>query len=194
MARVIRTQARVTKHSIVSATERAKEIVAEASAEAERIRASAAREAAALRGEAEERGRREGRASVAALETRALEARARSIDEAERTLVGLVTKIAERVLHATLADAPERVVPAVRAELARVKRAKHVELRVHPADAEALRAALARGEIFEPAAPTIVPDETVARGGCWIASDLGTIDARLEVQLAAFERALREAP
>jgi flagellar biosynthesis/type III secretory pathway protein FliH len=101
-------------------------------------------------------------------------------------MVALVTKIAERVLHATLADAPERVVPAVRAELARVKRAKHVELRVHPEDAQALRAALARGESFEPAAPSIVADATVARGGCWISSDLGTIDARLEVQLAAF--------
>jgi flagellar assembly protein FliH len=194
VARVIRARAEVTKASIVSAEARAKAIVAEATEQAERIRAQAEREAASLRAEAEERGRREGRASVAALEARALEARARSIEDAERTVVALVTKIAERVLHATLTDAPERVVPAVRAELARVKRAKQVELRVHPEDAEALRAALARGEILEPAAPTIVADETVVRGGCWISSDLGTIDARLEVQLAAFERALREAP
>lgn len=194
MARVIRARAQVTKASILTAEARAKEIVAAARAEAERIRLRADEDAATARREAEERGHAEGLARVAALETRAIAARAQSIEEAERTLVALVTKIAERVLHATLHDAPERVVPAVRAELARVKRAKHVELRVHPDDAEVLRAALGRGEVFEPAAPSVVADPSVRRGGCWISSDLGTIDARLEVQLAAFERALREAP
>jgi type III secretion system HrpE/YscL family protein len=194
VARVIRARAEVTKAVIASAEARAKAIVADANQEAEAIRTEAVREAATVRQDAEARGRAEGRASVAALEARALEARARSIEEAERTIVGLVTRIAERVLHATLVDAPERVLPAVRAELARVKRAKRVELRVHPDDADTLRAALARGESFEPSAPTIVADESIARGGCWISSELGTIDARLEVQLAAFERALLEGP
>ncbi len=194
MARVIRARAQVAKAELVSAEERAKVIVARAEEAAKRIEREAEVAAEASRRSAEERGHAEGLARVAALETAAIAARARSIDEAERTLVGLVTKIAERVLHAALTDAPERVVPAVRAELARVKRAKRVELRVHPADAEALRAALARGETFEPAAPDVVPDDSVQRGGCWISSDLGTIDARLEIQLAAFDRALREAP
>ena len=192
MARVIRAGTAVTKAGLVRARDEARSVLEAARAEAAAIRAHAEDEAARLGREASERGAREGRAAVAALEARAATARARSIEDAERTVVGLVTRIAERVLHDTLADAPERVVPAVRAELLRVRRAKQVEVRVHPDDAAALEAALARGEAFEPSAIRITPDASLIRGGCVLTSDLGTLDARLEVQLDAFERALRE--
>ncbi|MBN8612000.1 MAG: type III secretion system stator protein SctL [Deltaproteobacteria bacterium] len=192
MARVIRAGTAITKAGLVRARDEARSVLEAARAEAAAIRAHAEDEAARLGREASERGAREGRASVAALEARAATARARSIEDAERTVVGLVTRIAERVLHDSLADAPERVVPAVRAELLRVRRAKQVEVRVHPDDAAALEAALARGEVFEPSAIRITPDASLTRGGCVLTSDLGTLDARLEVQLDAFERALRE--
>ncbi|MFO0713653.1 MAG: type III secretion system stator protein SctL [Sandaracinus sp.] len=192
MARVIRARAELVRGEIVSAKARAAQIVAEAEQAAARLRAEAASEIASAKRDAIEEGRREGRALTAALEARAAEARDRSVAEAEHVVVGLVTKIAERVLHGVLEDAPERVVPAVRAELARVRRAKTVEIRLHPDDAEAVRAALARGETLEPAAPHLVPDPTIVRGGCLVSSDLGTLDARLEVQLEAFARALRE--
>ncbi len=192
MARVIRAGTAITKASVVRAKDEARVIRESAESDARAIRASAEADSDVLRREARERGASEGRASVAALETRAATARARSIDDAERTVVGLVTRIAERVLHATLADAPERIVTAVRAELDRVKRAKHVEIRVHPDDAAALEAALSRGEALSSSAVRITPDATITRGGCVLTSDLGTLDARLEVQLAAFEHALRE--
>jgi type III secretion protein L len=36
----------------------------------------------------------------------------------------------------------------------------------------------------------IVPDPKVASGGCIIESEVGTVDARLETQLRALEKAL----
>lgn len=191
MARVIRAHASVSKAVVLDAEARARGILHAAHEEREALRAHALSELEATRRAAHEQGVEEGRATVAALETRAAQARAKSIEDAEQALVGLVTKVAERVLHTTLTDAPERVVPAVRAELARLRRAKQVELRVHPDDAQALRAALASGETLEPEGTRIVADPSITRGGCVIASELGTLDARLEVQLEAFARALR---
>lgn len=192
MARVIRSHTAVTKAVVVRANEDARAIVREAESRAALILESAEREAETLRREASERGASEGRASVAALEVRAATARARSIEDAERTMVSLVTRVAERVLHAALEDAPARVVPAVREELTRIRRAKQIEVRVHPTDAATLEAALARGESLGSGALRITADAAITRGGCVLTSELGTLDARLEVQLEAFERALRE--
>lgn len=193
MARVIRTRAEVIPAPLADARARGVELLAEARAEAERIVSDARAQAANTQRAAEETGRAAGLATVAALEARALEARRRAVEDAERTVVALVTKIAERVLGEALADAPERIVPAVRAQLERVRRARTVEIRVHPEDALALEASLARGGLGDPErAVTVVPDAGITRGGCVLASDLGTLDARLEVQLEAFERALGE--
>lgn len=191
MARVIRPRAELVSAAVVDAEREARAIVERAHARAARIVEQAERERAERAREGHAEGIAAGRASVAALVMRALDARAQVIAEAEDALIGLVTRVAERVLHQTLEDAPERVVPAVRAALEQVRRAQRVELRVHPADADALTRALeASGALAGD--PRIVADPTLRRGGCVVLSELGTLDARLEVQLAAFEQALRE--
>jgi len=191
VARVIRSRAEVIASPVADAHVRGAALLAQAHAEAERVVEKARAEADRIRAEAEDAGRREGQAGLAALEARSIEARARAIDEAERTVVALVTTIAERVLGAALEDGPERIVPAVRAQLDRVRRARTLDIRVHPDDAPSVREALARGGLGEvPGAASITADATITRGGCVLSSDLGTLDARLEVQLAAFERAL----
>src|SRR5204862_424869 len=60
-----------------------------------------------------------------------------------------------------------------------------------------LAAAIARRDALSARAPAgaaleIVLDETVGRHGCVIETALGRVDARLETQLAALERALLE--
>ena len=66
-----------------------------------------------------------------------------------------------------------------------------VRVRVHPDD---LAAVEARREALATRAPAaaleLVADETVGRAGCVIDTPHGRVDARLETQLAALERAL----
>jgi len=67
-------------------------------------------------------------------------------------------------------------------------------VRVHPLDAVAVTAqrdALA-GRAPRTATLEIVADESVGRYGCVIETAVGRVDARLETQLAALERALTE--
>jgi flagellar biosynthesis/type III secretory pathway protein FliH len=67
-------------------------------------------------------------------------------------------------------------------------------VRVHPDDVAAVtvrRDALA-ARAPAGAALDIVADEAVGRHGCVIETALGRVDARLETQLAALERALLE--
>jgi type III secretion protein L len=40
----------------------------------------------------------------------------------------------------------------------------------------------------------VAADPSVARGGCLVQSDVGALDARVETQLAAIERALKAPP
>jgi flagellar biosynthesis/type III secretory pathway protein FliH len=195
MARVIQGPGRVVTRDVVGARDEAAQLREAARRDADELRARAREEAFALRAGAEEEGRAEGLATAAALVLGARAARARAVEEAERAVVALVTTIAGRVLGDTLAAEPERVVPAVRAHLEPVRRARRLELRVHPEDAPALERALREGALpVSDAVARIELDPSVTRGGCVVSSDLGTIDARLEVQLAAFERALRERP
>jgi flagellar biosynthesis/type III secretory pathway protein FliH len=193
MARVIHAPARVVPHAVATAREQADAIVRAAEAEARATLDAARAEAEAVRARAEAEGHAAGLARTAALLAHAMDARARAIDEAEGAVVALVRSIAERVLAAALSDAPERIVPAVRAHLEPLRRARRLRLRVHPDDASALAAALSEDAL--PVSAEVLqlePDHAVQRGGCVVDSDLGTVDARLEVQLAAFERALRE--
>lgn len=191
MARVIRAGAVRLPALVLDARERSAAILAKAQADAEALVAEARSKMEALEREARERNAADLDALAAALEVRAARARAEAIAQAERDVVALVTTIAERVLDAVIEDAPERIVPAVRAQLERVKRAKDVEIRVHPLDAVTLRRALGTdGD----AAPRIHEDASIRRGGCIVSSEFGILDARVEVQLAAFARALSSAP
>jgi type III secretion system HrpE/YscL family protein len=92
---------------------------------------------------------------------------------------------AEHVIAAELALVPERIAAIVEEQLTRVRRARRAVLHVHPDDVPALRAWLdARvGAHQAVAAIEIVGDAALARGGCVVVSDIGTIDARVETRL-----------
>jgi flagellar biosynthesis/type III secretory pathway protein FliH len=175
MARVIRAGSAVLHAAQLEAIDDAARIRRLAEVEAERIRE-----------QAREEGLGAARAESAAhlIETAAL--RAQVLREAEAALIPLVRSVVERVLHASLEADASRIAAVVRAHLERLQRAQHVEVHVHPDDA----AALASTSFASP--PTsIVADASLTRGDVVLQSNLGRIDARLEVQLDALERALR---
>lgn len=159
--------------AVREAREEAERIISDAHAEAERIRADLER---ALREKAQEDARAELAAERVALER----ARRAMLDDAEATVRTLALAVARRLVAEELETHPERIRSIVREASERVRRASRVRVRVSPADCAALG----------PLDAEIVEDPSVERGGCVVESDLGDVDARLEVRLEALARAL----
>ena len=161
------------------------------------------REGEALRAEARRQGYAEGREAAASeltetLATAALAgARVRvQVEPAALRLAGrLAAKMAEKIVGRAVETSPETMTEiAAQALVASRAHAGLIKLRVHPADRAALeredaqRALLARfdgGVELE-----ILDDAAVSRGGCIVETATARLDARLESQLAALERAV----
>lgn len=164
-------------------------------AEAERILAEARHEAERLRSQATSEGRERGLGAVTELLTAARVASLRAQKQAEEDLRVLAVRIAEKILGRELALGPDAVVDIVATALLQAGAPRDVTLRVHPDDLKALERG--RPRLLERCARTQVvhlrPDPAVSRGGCIVETELGTVDARLPIQLEAIERALRGA-
>ncbi len=120
-------------------------------------------------------------------QTRALDARVAD------TLARCAVQLARQVVRSELVTRPALVVQVAQDALAAVTlAARHVTLRVHPADLplvaegaeEALRARGAR----------VVADESIERGGLVVDSEAGSIDARIATRWAQAAAELSAAP
>jgi flagellar biosynthesis/type III secretory pathway protein FliH len=122
----------------------------------------------------------------------ALLARARA--EAKAAAVVLARKMAERIVgHAVAVDAQVMRDIAGQALAAARPGSGAVLLRVHPEDLASLEGARAEwlAEIGLQAGVKLVADSSIGRYGCIVETAVGRLDARLETQLDALERALR---
>jgi len=195
MGRIVSGTGRVVPAATLAARDEAATLLADARAQAEAIRA----QAADARDEAVRQGREEGRAEaaaeMAALLTDARAHGARLREAATPSAIALATKMAEQVVGRAVTLAPELMAEIAGAALEACRpRGDWVRVRVHPLDAVAVTAqrdALA-GRAPRTAKLEIVADESVGRYGCVIETAVGRVDARLETQLAALERALTE--
>lgn len=180
MSRVIRggSPPRVVPGEVASAREEAAKILADARAEASRIVAAASTEAERIEREARDRGLESARNEIAKALLDAGRARDGALSSAEREVQTLALVAAGRIVGESVPLAPERIGAIVREVLSRARRARNVEIRIHPDDVPALARTALEGA-------RIVPDPSIGRGGCIVASELGRIDARVEVQLAA---------
>ncbi|MFI5309063.1 MAG: type III secretion system stator protein SctL [Polyangiales bacterium] len=183
MARIIRADARapgVIPKAVADAGERARAILA-----------AAEQQAAALRARAEAEGRASGRAEHAATLLALTEERDRALAAIESQAVELALLAAKRVIGRELEQRPALVAEMVAPLLLRLRRAKTVTLRVHPDDRPALEASLAKLRSAESSgALRVEPDPSLSRGDCVVHSELGSLDARIDTQLAALRRAL----
>jgi len=175
--------------AVYEAQRDAETIVGSARAEAARARA----EAGAVAEEARAAGHAEGLEAARAEATRIIAAAhaeaARVRADAARDLARLAVHVAEKVLAREVAMAPDAVVAVAEQAIALARGGRTLVVRAHPDDVAALDAARVRlldgvREI------ELCADAAVARGGCVVESEAGVVDARLEVQLAALERAL----
>lgn len=110
----------------------------------------------------------------------------------EPELVRLAVKIAEKIIGHQAAINPDLVVQIVGKALGSVRHQREIYLRVNAEDYETLAAnkpvlldRLSRAQDID-----IRPDPNIPRGGCRIESEIGTVEASVDKQLAAIERVL----
>jgi flagellar biosynthesis/type III secretory pathway protein FliH len=183
----------IVEAPVYDAKMEADRLLSESRAEAERVLADARQEAEHLRSKAQAEGRERGLAAVTELLVGARAVAARSRTGAEGVLRALAVRIAEKILGRELALRPEAVTDVVGEALRLAGDPRDLVVRVNPDDL----AALERGKprLLERCraarALTFRADDSVARGGCIVETELGIVDARLSTQLEAIERALK---
>lgn len=171
----------IVRQQVISAAEQAERLVADAEATSEQIREEAWREGYTT-------GLREWEAALE--EARAQGERYRKDGQAD--FVRLAIKIAGKILGEELQAAPERVAVIVGEALKSVTRERTLTIRVAPGAAAVLTPHLARlrERLPQDCSVRVAESAEITQGGCIIVSELGAIDARVEVQLEMLERAL----
>ena len=196
MGHLVQRFGRVVPAVVVDADRQARALLDEAGRQAQALVGEARALAAELREEARRAGEEQGRAQgEAAFSTLLVQARAEAeqvrraaLPAAQTIAVRMAEKIVGRAvaLDATaMADIARQALEAARV------RAGVVSLRVHPEDwaaIETARPALA-ARLAKAVELRVIPDASVGRHGCVVESGAGRLDARLETQLAALERA-----
>jgi flagellar biosynthesis/type III secretory pathway protein FliH len=175
--------------------DRAAAVRAEAEASAAATRAAAEADRERVRAEAAEAGLAEGLARAAATLAAAAAERDRRLAALEGEIVTLAVEIARRILGRELALDPGAVRELAARALAEARGRRDVALRVNPADAARLRADAPRLAALAgaPGPLALREDPAIPEGGVLVETEAGRVDARIETQLAALERALREA-
>lgn len=122
----------------------------------------------------------------------AYDMREQIIQEAEPFLVELSCAIAEKIIGQQLTLAPEMAIELIRKSLSRRREQGVITLCVAPGQLAFVQAA--REELHfaidSQAELQILPDSTIKDNGCVIRSAFGSIDARIDTQLAEIKREL----
>lgn len=177
--------------------------VARAEAEADRVLGEAQTQAREIIAQA----RRDAAAILAAIRTQATAAaveetlevqaslaaaRDRMLAEARGEVLSIGIAAAEKIIGKTVEGAPELMEAIVQPLLLRLRRARRLELRLHPDDARTLEPRLQAlaNESGVGCPMRIESDPGMQRGGCVLRSDIGTLDARIETRLERVARAL----
>jgi flagellar assembly protein FliH len=180
---------------LTDAHARARSMIDDAGARAEQI-AENARRAAHEAGHAAgtqqaEREMSELLATMRNLIEMARAERHKIIESAEPELVKLAMGIAERVLHQQIALDRNVVVEMAKVAISRLIERDSVTVRVNPADLERMREhredVLAMGDVKN---VRIIEDQRVDRGGVVVETDAGSVDARVQTQLAEVKKVL----
>lgn len=186
----------VIEHEVLSGLEKSEGIVSRARKEASRLRKRAREvlaQAVVEKEEERKRGFEQGhQEGLAALTERLIQAEAdrnRVLTEAEPQIVRMVAEIAEKVIGREIQEGA--VVDIVRKAVSQSV-GQRITVHVHPADRSVLEEK--EKELLEVVDKsqtiTVKEDEAVSAGGCIVETELGTVDARLETQMAAIRKAL----
>ena len=114
------------------------------------------------------------------------------IEQHERELIKIAYLIAQRVLHRELDQRPESVREVVAAAVGKIDATKPITLVLSPMDKVLIESEMAHGLLKDRLAerPTLIADESIARGGCRVLTETGDVDAAIESQLLAIRSGL----
>jgi type III secretion protein L len=181
----------VVKRPVVEARAEARRLLAEAEREARELRETAEREARELREAAYEEGREAALLEFTELLLEARERRDAALQSAERDLLRLAVKIAEKIIGREVESDAGALADIVSTALRHARQNESLTVRVNPSDMPAVESHRAR---LDPSGRArfldLVSDPRVRPGGCIIESESGTVDAQLSTQLRVLERAL----
>ncbi|MBX5483686.1 MAG: flagellar assembly protein FliH [Myxococcaceae bacterium] len=182
----------VVNSEVFEAHQSANAIIEDAKKKAQEILEAAQAEREKVLAEAREAGRQEGLGQVTEQILRAKLLKTEVLQNAEREIVALACRIAEKIIGHDVERSPELVTDIVANAVENVRTAQQVVLRVNPKDAAILREKRARmmeqiGRVKEIA---IKEDADIPRLGCIIETEAGTIDAQLATQLEMIRNVL----
>lgn len=186
-----RARRRVIKREVVEAAAEAGRIVDAATEEASSIRLEAETAAAQLRLKAYKEGREEALLELNEHLLGAREIRDTALAEAERDLLRLAVKIAEKIIGHEIERDSTTLADIIANALRHTRQNEMLTVRVHPGDLPLVEVQRERlNQMSRARFLDFVPDPRVTRGGCIIESESGTVDAQLATQLQVLERAL----
>jgi flagellar biosynthesis/type III secretory pathway protein FliH len=162
--------------------------------DAEALRAEAKADAEAIRRQAFEDGLAAGLGRVSALIDAIARERAALLERGRDDLARLSVAVARKLLGRALDEWPELSVELVARSLRELGSARRVTLRVAPNSVAGVEAALQRlaAQASEGVQLTVEADDALAEGDVILDSELGRIDARLDVQYERIVAALTE--
>ena len=117
---------------------------------------------------------------------------AADIGDMEDVAVGIAFEALTKILGSTLVT-PAAVAAVVTEVLKRTQRDEKLVLRLAPQDFYLLLQHRAESPAASHPSLEVVPDERIVLGGCLVETSSGTLDARIETQLAELQRVLIKA-
>jgi len=182
----------VIRGEVYSASAKARELLQKAQKEAEEIVRKAKEQSDELRQSGYDTGYQEGLAQTTELMVKARMEHEQFLKNANRDVMDLAFKIAEKIIGKQLESEPATIISIVKQAMQSVRASKQVTIRIHPDDAKILRAndeelqeALGRQRVID-----IMEDKKVHPGGCIIESEIGTVEAQLQTQLDRLKKIL----
>jgi len=109
----------------------------------------------------------------------------RGIAQAEPQLVEMTLTLARRIIRQEGEQSREIIKGVLQAAMEQVKNQTMIAIHLNPADLQEVEPQFADGRV------ELIPDAAIQPGGCRIETDMGELDATLETQWQAVEKAIR---
>lgn len=179
------------KNQIISAEEKARQILEEAREDASDLVSVAENQAKDIQAAAYREGRDEAEKELIENLLAIKETRLRALQEVEQDVLRLSTKLAEKIIGREVQQDETTRGEIVLNALRQARQQEMLTVRVNAGDLPLVEQMRERIDSFGRAKSIdFIADQSVKEGGCIIESQSGTIDARLETQLRILENAL----
>ncbi len=165
-------------------------LINEAKAKAEAIIAGAQKAFDEERKKGFAKGEEEGKAKLAEHMMESISKSIHNLEAFEEQVIDIVMKALTRILGEM--DDKEKITRVVKQSLALVRNQKRVALKVNPSDARILEAEVDEVLKSFPGIGYIdvIADNRIPVGSCMLETDIGVVDARLDVQVEAIRKSL----